>query len=41
MINASGFKVWPAEVKTLMFRHPAIAEACVISFKDDCRGSQG
>ena len=31
MINASGFKVWPAEVELLMFRHPAIQEACVIS----------
>ncbi|MDR0479178.1 MAG: AMP-binding protein, partial [Burkholderiaceae bacterium] len=38
MINASGFKVWPAEVETLMFRHPAIAEACVIGFKDEYRG---
>ncbi|RZJ55955.1 MAG: long-chain fatty acid--CoA ligase, partial [Acidovorax sp.] len=28
MINASGFKVWPAEVEALMFRHPAIQEAC-------------
>ena len=38
MINASGFKVWPAEVEALMFRHPAVQEACVISFKDDYRG---
>ena len=38
MINASGFKIWPAEVETLMFKHPAIAEACVIGFKDDYRG---
>ena len=38
MINASGFKVWPAEVETLMFRHPAIQEACVISTRDDYRG---
>ena len=38
MINASGFKVWPAEVEALMFRHPAIAEACVISTKDGYRG---
>jgi fatty-acyl-CoA synthase len=38
MINASGFKVWPAEVEALMFRHPAIQEACVISAKDDYRG---
>jgi len=38
MINASGFKVWPAEVEALMFRHPAIQEACVIGFKDVYRG---
>jgi fatty-acyl-CoA synthase len=38
MINASGFKVWPAEVEALMFRHPAIQEACVISAKDSYRG---
>ncbi|AMO24321.1 long-chain fatty acid--CoA ligase [Ramlibacter solisilvae] len=38
MINASGFKVWPAEVEALMFRHPAIQEACVISAKDEYRG---
>lgn len=38
MINASGFKVWPAEVEALMFRHPAIQEACVIAAKDSYRG---
>ncbi len=38
MINASGFKVWPAEVEALMFKHPAIQEACVISTKDSYRG---
>ena len=38
MINASGFKVWPAEVEALMFRHPAIVEACVIATKDSYRG---
>lgn len=38
MINASGFKVWPAEVEALMFRHPAIQEACVISARDTYRG---
>jgi len=38
MINASGFKVWPAEVEALMFRHPAIADACVISTRDAYRG---
>lgn len=38
MINASGFKVWPAEVEALMFRHPAIQEACIIATKDSYRG---
>jgi len=38
MINASGFKVWPAEVEALMFKHPAIQEACVISTRDSYRG---
>ena len=38
MINASGFKVWPAEVEALMFRHPAIQEACIISTHDAYRG---
>jgi len=38
MINASGFKVWPAEVEALMFKHPAIQEACVISAHDSYRG---
>jgi fatty-acyl-CoA synthase len=38
MINASGFKVWPAEVEALMFRHPAIQEACIVSARDSYRG---
>jgi len=38
MINASGFKVWPSEVELLLYRHPAVAEACVISAKDAYRG---
>ena len=38
MINASGFKVWPAEVEALMFGHPAIQEACVIGTRDAYRG---
>ena len=38
MINASGFKVWPAEVEALMFRHPAVQEACIIATKDGYRG---
>jgi fatty-acyl-CoA synthase len=38
MINASGFKVWPSEVETLMYQHPAVLEACVIGVKDAHRG---
>ncbi len=38
MINASGFKVWPTEVEALMYRHPAIQEACIIGAKDAHRG---
>jgi fatty-acyl-CoA synthase len=38
MINASGFKVWPAEVEALLYRHPAVQEACVIASPDERRG---
>jgi fatty-acyl-CoA synthase len=38
MINASGYKVWPAEVEALMYQHPAIQEACVIGARDPHRG---
>lgn len=38
MINASGYKVWPAEVEALMYKHPAIHEACVIGAHDAKRG---
>ena len=31
MINASGFKVWPAEVEMLLYKHPAVQEACIIA----------
>jgi fatty-acyl-CoA synthase len=38
MINAAGYKVWPTEIESLMYRHPAIQEACVIGTKDAHRG---
>ena len=38
MINASGFKVWPTEVESFMYQHPAILEACVIGTRDAHRG---
>jgi fatty-acyl-CoA synthase len=38
MINAAGYKVWPAEVETLMYQHPAIREVCVVGCFDERRG---
>ncbi|MEZ5463334.1 long-chain-fatty-acid--CoA ligase [Dokdonella sp.] len=38
MINASGFKVWPAEVESYLYAHPAVLEACVIAYCDAHRG---
>lgn len=38
MINASGFKVWPAEVESLLFKHEAVQIACVIGVADEHRG---
>ncbi|HEY6178372.1 MAG TPA: AMP-binding protein, partial [Kofleriaceae bacterium] len=38
MINVSGFKVWPAEVESMLYAHPAIQEAVVIACKDPRRG---
>ena len=38
MINASGYKIWPAEVESFLFAHPAVLEACVIACRDEHRG---
>jgi len=38
MINCAGFKVWPAEVESMLYAHPAIQEAVVIACKDPRRG---
>jgi fatty-acyl-CoA synthase len=38
MINASGYKVWPAEVEATLYHHPAVHEACVIGARDERRG---
>ncbi|MHA7683792.1 long-chain fatty acid--CoA ligase [Cupriavidus sp. PET2-C1] len=38
MINASGFKVWPAEVENLLYKHPDVQEACIIGTRDPYRG---
>lgn len=38
MINASGYKVWPAEVEAMMYGHPDIRECCIIAANDAYRG---
>jgi fatty-acyl-CoA synthase len=38
MINAAGYKVWPAEVEAIMYGHPDVQEACVIGSIDPHRG---
>ncbi|MFY4774527.1 long-chain-fatty-acid--CoA ligase [Metabacillus sp. RGM 3146] len=38
MINASGFKVWPTEVESLLYKHPAVEQACVVGIPDPKRG---
>ena len=38
MINASGYKVWPSEVELLLYKNPAVQEACIIAAKDSYRG---
>jgi fatty-acyl-CoA synthase len=38
MINAAGFKVWPAEVEAAMYKHPAIKECCIIASPDERKG---
>ena len=37
MINAAGFKVWPAEVEALLYAHPAVQELAIISTPDPRR----
>ena len=38
MVNANGYKVWPAEVESMLYEHPAILEACVVGIPDERRG---
>ena len=38
MINASGYKVWPREVEDVLYTHPAVREAAVVSTPDEYRG---
>ncbi|MEH7417568.1 long-chain fatty acid--CoA ligase [Neobacillus drentensis] len=38
MINASGYKVWPTEIESYLYKHPAIQQACVVGVPDPRRG---
>jgi len=38
MINASGYKVWPAEVEATLYHHADVHEACIIGTQDPRRG---
>jgi len=38
MINAAGYKVWPAEVEMTLYKHPDIKEVAVVSAPDPRRG---
>jgi fatty-acyl-CoA synthase len=38
MINAAGYKVWPAEVEMTLYKHPDIQEVAVVSAPDARRG---
>ncbi|HWE61131.1 MAG TPA: long-chain fatty acid--CoA ligase [Chloroflexota bacterium] len=40
MINAGGFKVWPREVEEVLFRHPAVRDAAVVSMPDTYAGER-
>jgi fatty-acyl-CoA synthase len=34
MVSVGGYKVWPAEIEALLYRHPAVQECCVIAVPD-------
>ncbi|WP_082234460.1 long-chain fatty acid--CoA ligase [Halobacillus massiliensis] len=38
MINASGYNVWPTEVETALYDHPAVQQACVVGVPDPRKG---
>jgi fatty-acyl-CoA synthase len=38
MINAAGYKVWPAELEATLYKHPQIKEVAIISSPDKRRG---
>lgn len=37
MIKSSGFNVYPAQVESVLYQHPQVAEACVIGVPDEAQ----
>jgi long-chain acyl-CoA synthetase len=37
MIKSSGFNVYPAQVESVLYEHPLVAEACVVGVPDDAQ----
>jgi long-chain acyl-CoA synthetase len=40
MIKSSGFNVYPAQVEAILYRHPAVGEACVVGVPDAAQGER-
>lgn len=40
LIISGGFNVYPREVEEILYRHPDIAEACVVGVKNELRGEE-
>ncbi|HRP69885.1 MAG TPA: long-chain fatty acid--CoA ligase [Turneriella sp.] len=41
LIISGGYNVYPAEVEDVLYKHPAVLEACVVGTKDDHLGEVG
>jgi long-chain acyl-CoA synthetase len=40
MIKSSGFNIYPAQVEAVLYRHPAVDEACVVGVPDQAQGER-
>jgi long-chain acyl-CoA synthetase len=40
MIKSSGFNVFPAQVESVLYEHPAVAEVCVVGIPDEAQGER-
>ena len=41
LIITGGYNVYPAEIEEVLYKHPAVLEACVVGVKDDHLGEVG